>query len=118
MRLLQSSALAGRLKATAARWSGSLPSTPLWPASTRPLRCVCYSGGKSLHGWYLVEGWPEHQCFELYAAAKGFGISDCATYSIRQPVRLPGGFNAKTKQTPIDLLMEPLNLKTKYCAIT
>jgi hypothetical protein len=64
-----------------------------------PLRCVCWSGGKSLHGWYLVEGWPETKCFELYAAAKGLGIRpDIAPYSIRQPVRLAGGWNAKTKQ--------------------
>jgi hypothetical protein len=64
-----------------------------------PLRCVCYSGGKSLHAWFLVEAWPETKCFELCAAAIGLGIvSDCGTYAIRQPARLPGGFNLDTKK--------------------
>ena len=30
---------------------------------------LCWSGGKSLHGWYFVEGWTTERCFELYAKA-------------------------------------------------
>ena len=41
------------------------------------LCCLCWSGGKSLHGWYFVESYSERQCFELYVEAIGLGVSDC-----------------------------------------
>ena len=62
------------------------------------LGCLCWSGGKSLHGWYFVEDWTERQCFDLYAQAIDLGISDCRTFIICQPVRLPSGWNQKTRQ--------------------
>jgi hypothetical protein len=70
-------------------------------AKLHHLCCVCYSGNKSLHGWYFVEGYSEGQWFELYAEAIGLGISDCNTWRICQPVRLPNGLNRATgkKQT-------------------
>ena len=58
--------------------------------------CLCWSGGKSLHGGTLVEGWTEEQCFDLYAQAIRLGITDCNTWKRPQPVRLPAGWNCKT----------------------
>jgi hypothetical protein len=40
------------------------------------LGCLVYSSGKSLHGWYFVEGWSEEECFELFAQAIDLGIRD------------------------------------------
>jgi hypothetical protein len=60
------------------------------------LGCVCYSGGKSLHGWFFVEGWTEEECFELYAEAMKLGINDLNTWKVCQPVRLPNAMNKKT----------------------
>ena len=57
------------------------------------LACVCYSGGKSLHGWYRVAGWSEQECYDLYVEAINLGVSDCRTFLICQPVRLPSGWN-------------------------
>jgi hypothetical protein len=62
------------------------------------LGCVCWSGGKSIHGWYFVEGWPEENCFELYAKAVSLGIRDINQWRICQQVRLPGGYNWRTKR--------------------
>ncbi len=62
------------------------------------LCCVCFSGGKSLHGWYLVEGMSEEQCFELYVEAIRLGIRETNTWRISQPVRLPGGWNSVTQK--------------------
>ena len=62
------------------------------------LKCVLYSGGKSLHAWYLVANWPHEQCFDLYAEAIRLGIRDCNTWRMPQPVRLPGGLNQDTKR--------------------
>ena len=61
------------------------------------LGCMCWSGGRSLHGWYLVEGWSRRRCFKLYAQAIRLGVSDCNTWRICQPVRLPNGWNHKTQ---------------------
>ena len=60
------------------------------------LGLVLYSGGKSLHAWYLVEGMTEEQRFELFSMAIDLGIRDINTWRICQPVRLPNGWNSKT----------------------
>ena len=62
------------------------------------LGLVCWSGGKSIHGWYFIEGWTPQECFELYAKAVQLGIRDINQWRICQQVRLPGGYNWKTKQ--------------------
>jgi hypothetical protein len=62
------------------------------------LGLVCWSGEKSLHGWYLVEGWSQDECFQLYSQAIHLGVNDCATWKICQQCRLPLGWNWKTKQ--------------------
>jgi hypothetical protein len=72
------------------------------------LCCVCFSGGKSLHGWYHVQGYSEAECFELYAEAIGLGISDCNTWTMSQPVRLPNGWNYKTQRKQTILLWRKL----------
>ena len=55
------------------------------------LGCLCYSGGKSLHGWYYVDGWSLEQCFDLYAKAISLGVNDRRTWLICTQARLPGG---------------------------
>jgi hypothetical protein len=56
--------------------------------------CLCYSGGKSLHGWYDVEGWSLEQCFDLYAKAISLGVNDRRTWLMCTQSRLLGGFNS------------------------
>jgi hypothetical protein len=60
------------------------------------LGCLCWSGGKSLHGWYFVEEWTAERCFALYAKAIALGVNDCCTWLICTQARLPGGFNGDT----------------------
>jgi len=57
-------------------------------AAEADLGCLCWSGGKSLHGWYFVEGWTIEQCFALYAKAIRLGVNDCHHWLICQQARL------------------------------
>jgi hypothetical protein len=77
--------------------SGSLEQQ-FWIHKQLAPRCVCWSGGKSLHGWYEVSGWTEEECFQLFAQAIQLGVTDCRNWLISQQARLPGGWNSKTKQ--------------------
>ena len=58
--------------------------------------CVCWSGGRSLHGWYLVEGWSLQECYDLYAQAISLGVTDAQTWLRCTQARLPGGFSWET----------------------
>ncbi|MEO5716247.1 MAG: AAA family ATPase [Luteolibacter sp.] len=57
-----------------------------------PLACVCFSGGKSLHAWFNVEGHPEATVIRFFKYAVSLG-ADRATWSRAQFCRLPGGYN-------------------------
>ena len=58
--------------------------------------CVCWSGGRSLHGWYFVEGWSLQKCYDLFAQAISLGVSDAQTWLRCTQARLPGGFSWET----------------------
>ena len=60
------------------------------------LGCLCWSGGKSLHGWYFVEGWTPKRCFDLFAKAIGLGVNDRRTWLMCTQARFPAGFNSVT----------------------
>ncbi len=63
----------------------------LWRlAEQMPLAMVVFSGGKSLHGWFNVQGLPEGVVLRFMRAAVLLGADD-ATYTPVQLVRLPGG---------------------------
>ena len=59
-------------------------------ASHAPLVCAVHSGGKSLHGWFNVEGEDEEKTrrFFRYAVSRG---ADPATWTRSQFVRMPRG---------------------------
>lgn len=59
-----------------------------------PLVLILHSGGKSVHGWYLVEGQEEHKVREFFNLACVLG-ADKKTWSPTQFVRMPGGYNNK-----------------------
>jgi hypothetical protein len=68
--------------------------------------CLCWSGGKSLHGWYLVQGWSLQRCFELFAQAIRLGVNDPRGWLICQQVRLPAGFNWQSREKQKILLWD------------
>ena len=55
-----------------------------------PLVCVAHSGGKSLHGWFLVEGLAEERTEKFFRYAVSLG-ADYATWIRSQFVRMPDG---------------------------
>jgi hypothetical protein len=59
-------------------------------AQITPLVAVVDSGGKSLHGWYNVQGWDEKHVLLLKTIACKLG-ADPQTYTKCQLVRMPGG---------------------------
>jgi hypothetical protein len=77
-------------------------------AGYAPLVCAVHSGGKSLHGWFLVEAEPEHKIlrFMRYGASLG---ADPATWTRSQFVRMPDGTRDNGKrQTVFFLNFKPL----------
>ena len=58
-------------------------------AGHAPFVCAAHSGGKSLHGWFNVEGEDEEKTrgFVRYAVSLG---ADPATWTRSQFVRMPG----------------------------
>ena len=55
-----------------------------------PLTCVVHSGGKSLHGWFLVRSQPEDRVLKFFRYAVSLG-ADRATWTRSQFVRMPDG---------------------------
>lgn len=55
-----------------------------------PLVCVVHSGGKSLHGWFYVEGHPEEKVKKFFRYAVSLG-ADRAMWTPSQFVRMPDG---------------------------
>ena len=59
-------------------------------AALAPLVCVVHSGGKSLHGWFLVDGKREFTMLHFFRYAVSLG-ADPATWTRSQFVRMPDG---------------------------
>ena len=55
-----------------------------------PLVCVLHSGGKSLHGWFYVQGQPDAKVEKFFRYAVSLG-ADRATWTRSQFVRMPDG---------------------------
>ena len=64
-----------------------------------PLVCVVHSGGKSLHGWYLVAGQPESKVRNFFEYAVRLG-ADPKTWNRVQFVRMPGGMRRDGRDKP------------------
>lgn len=61
------------------------------------LALLCWSGNKSIHGWYEAESRSDVDCFRLCWKAVYRGM-DCYGFNHWMPVRLPGGWNYDKKQ--------------------
>lgn len=57
-----------------------------------PLVCVVFSGNKSLHSWFLVEGYAEREVIRFFKYAVKLG-ADSNMWTRSQFARLPGGWN-------------------------
>ena len=68
-------------------------------AGFAPMVAACWSGGKSLHGWFLVEGQPELAGrFFRYSVSLG---ADPALDIPCQPARIPGGRRRDHRKQPV-----------------
>lgn len=74
-----------------------------------PLVCVVHSGGKSLHGWFLVAGQPDEKVLRFFRYAVSVG-ADPTTWTRSQFVRMPDGTrdNNGRRQTVYFLNFKPL----------
>jgi hypothetical protein len=55
-----------------------------------PLVCAVHSGGKSLHGWFYVQGQPDDKVLRFFRYAVSLG-ADTVTWTRSQFVRMPDG---------------------------
>lgn len=79
-------------------------------AQFAPMVCAVHSGGKSMHGWFYVEGQPEEKVRRFFRYAVSLGADD-ATWSRCQFVRLPDGTRDNGKrQTVFFLNCRPLEV--------
>ena len=63
----------------------------LWHLGTfAPLVLAVHSGGKSLHGWFFVQGQPDDKVEKFFGYAVSLG-ADPATWTRSQFVRMPDG---------------------------
>jgi hypothetical protein len=69
-------------------------------AGFAPLVCAVHSGGKSLHGWFLVDGQPEGKVEKFYRYAVSLG-ADHATWTRSQFVRMPDGTRDNGKKQTV-----------------
>jgi hypothetical protein len=72
-------------------------------ASFAPMVCAVHSGGKSLHGWFLVEGEPEEKMLKFFRYAVSIG-ADSATWTRSQFVRMPDGTRDNGKRQTVFFL--------------
>lgn len=79
-----------------------------WLATKAPLIAVVFSGGKSLHGWFLCDGVDETQVEEFFADAVRIG-ADPRLWTRSQFARLPGGLRGEVRQEIVFWNPEPLN---------
>jgi hypothetical protein len=56
---------------------------------------LCWSGKKSIHGWYKGESTDVDYSYEIAKKAVYLGF-DCCSLNNWQPIRLPGGWNSET----------------------
>ena len=68
-----------------------------------PLICVVHSGGKSLHGWFLVAGKPDDKIERFFRYAVSLG-ADRATWTRSQFVRMPDGTRDNGKRQTVFFL--------------
>lgn len=74
-----------------------------------PLVGAVHSGGKSLHGWFFVEGQPDEKVEKFFRYAVSLG-ADPATWTRSQFVRMPDGTRDSGKrQTVFFLHFKPLD---------
>lgn len=73
-----------------------------------PLVCAVFSGSKSLHGWFFVQGQPDDKVTRFFRYAVSLG-ADRATWTRSQFVRMPDGMRDNGKrQTVFFLSFKPL----------
>lgn len=65
-----------------------------------PLVCAVHSGGKSLHGWFLVAGQLEDKVLKFFRYAVSLG-ADPATWTRSQFVRMPDGTRDNGKRQTV-----------------
>ena len=80
-------------------------------AGHAPLVCAVHSGGKSLHGWFNVEGQDEEKTRGFFRYAVSLG-ADPATWTRSQFVRIPGGRRDNGKVQVVCYLNPRLAVKT------
>lgn len=68
-----------------------------------PLVCAVHSGGKSLHGWFYVQGQPEYKVLKFFRYAVSLG-ADPATWTRSQFVRMPDGTRDNGKRQTVFFL--------------
>jgi hypothetical protein len=79
-------------------------------ATFAPMVCAVHSGGKSLHGWFLVADQPDAKVEKFFRYAVSLG-ADHATWCKSQFVRMPDGKRENGKrQTVYFLNFRPLEL--------
>jgi hypothetical protein len=84
----------------------------LWHLSARaPLVMVVHSGGKSLHGWFFVEGKPEEDIASFLGYAVKLG-ADPATWLKSQFVRMPDGLRDNGKRQRV-VFFDPKRMEYK-----
>lgn len=79
----------------------------LWHLGSKlPLVLIVYSGGKSMHGWFVVSGVPEEVVIEFFNEAVNLG-ADPKMWSRCQFSRMPCGTNNKTQRQQTVTLFNP-----------
>ena len=69
-------------------------------AGYAPLIVAVHSGGKSLHGWFLVNGQPDDKVLRFFRYAVSLG-ADPATWTRSQFVRMPDGTRDNGKKQTV-----------------
>ncbi|MGH8024804.1 MAG: hypothetical protein ACRED1_14535 [Limisphaerales bacterium] len=69
-------------------------------ATLAPLVCAVHSGGKSLHGWFHVQGLPDSAVERFFRYAVSVG-ADPATWTRSQFVRMPDGLRDNGKRQTV-----------------
>jgi hypothetical protein len=83
----------------------------LWHLAKRePLVLAVHSGGKSLHGWFFIEGREERTLSEFMHYAVSLG-ADPATWTKSQFVRMPDGRRDNGKRQRV-IYFNPETLKS------
>jgi hypothetical protein len=72
-------------------------------AAYAPLVCAVHSGGKSLHGWFYVNGFRDEQVLKFFRYAVHLG-ADPSTWTRSQFVRMPDGKRDNGRQQTVFFL--------------